>query len=331
MSNDKKEEISLFTEEQENIRAYIEKVYSERVPPPDRPSLTFWNLVGVKTVFFSASSLGAIIFSAIRTGGYFYLVEVILLSKFNIPEQVINGLAIAAFVSALFAFEGFAVADGFSKGEKMSDVEESNWGLWASFLTITLVGIFSGLGIADITEGFQNTFSIITAVLTSISAASIAFFGGKNLGFAVRDFNEKKKLILESHQIAYDDWREGAFRSYTSTMGSVRKRVQGTSQNEHQNEQGDENVQQDVQSSVSTMNKSDMAYRLLNDYVQANGKMPSVRTLSSLASVSVGTASPVINEYIYDNKEALIEDGIIDDKRYREVVEKFLDKEKEIE
>ena len=321
MSKNMTEEVSQFVEEQGNIKNYIEKVYSTRVPPPESPNTSFWNLVGLKTAFFSISSLGAIVFSAIRTGGYFYLVEVVLLSKFNIPETMVNILALSAFIAALFAFEGYALADGFSRGEKMNGVEQSNFGLYSSFATIMLVGVFSGLEIAELSDSLRNNLSILVAILTSISAASIAFFGGKNLGFAVGEFKKKKKDLLIEHQASYDTWRDGAFRSYTSTMGSVKSRVQFPVQkpfnSEHDSEQNDESVQP-MFKREKKMSKSELAYEFVNNFVNKYGEIPKTTVDISQENFKKTYLSYAINDYICTNAEGLLQDGLVTQERMKQ-------------
>ncbi len=326
-------QLDIFEKEQEAIENYIDKVYSTRVPPPETPETSFWKLVGIKTLFFSMSSLGAIVFSAIRTGGYFYIVEYILLSKYNIENNFVGFLSFLAFASALFAFEGFALADGFSKGEKMNGVEESNFGLWASFITIMLVGIFSGLEIAEIPENIRNFLTIVTAVLTSISAGSIAFFGGKNLGYAVSEFSRKKKRILEEHQESYDNWRNDAFRSYTSTMGGVKSRLlsagQLSVQNERRDEQNNEQFQNTVQREFNRgkeLTAGERAMGFLTQYVQKERKIPSADFIVEQTGVSKGTANNYTLEYIHTNADALLLDGLVDEARVEKAAEYYNNK-----
>ena len=156
--------LSVFQEYTDGAEEYIETVYSLRVPPPTPPTeeeLSFWNIVGIKSTLFTLSAFGAVVFSAIRTGGYFYLVEQVLLSHYGISSTVTNILSFLAFVTALLAFEGYALADGFSKGEQLDDTKEFEIGFWSSLITIGLVGIFSGLSIVEIPENISNILTTI--------------------------------------------------------------------------------------------------------------------------------------------------------------------------
>ena len=312
-------------EEGDRIEKYIQITYSPRVPPPNIPNLTFWNLVGMTASFFSISAIGAVVFSSIRTGGYFYIVEDLLLSRFNIPTNVKFILSVAAFVSALFAFEGYALADGFSKGEKIDNVSSSRTGLIFSFIVISVVGIFSGLSIADIPDSVNATMEIISALVTSVAAAFIAFFGGKNIGFAFGQFKKKKQEELDAHQERYDKWREGAVRSYRSQWGKFKK-SSNLNTELNANEQGfrDEQELNAIENKNSKMfqalSKPEQVEQLVGQYVQKYSTVPTVRQMAE-QGYSVGSASNGINLYIANNAESLLNSGILAEKRISKAIE----------
>ena len=198
----------------------------------------------------------------------------------------------------------------------MDDVQENKFGLWASFITIALVGIFSGLELAIIQDTVRNQLNIITAIITSIAAASIAFFSGKNLGFAVEEYRKKKGKILKDHQQAYDDWREKAYKSYISNVGGFSRRiVQSGVQPSVQNEQGVQGGVQQVFNEVKEESKSVQAFNFVNTYVQEHGEMPSVSTVRDGAGVAQGTASNSLHDFVAHNADALLEDGVVDHDR----------------
>jgi len=312
MSEQEFRDYNEYEQDAQRAEKYIKNVYAAKVPAPKVPNVGFASLVGWKTFFFAMAALGALVFSAIRTGGYFFVVEQILLSNYNIEGLAKTVLSTAAFVSALFAFEGYAVAEGFSKGSEMKDTGEGNsWGFWASFLTIAVVGIFSGMEIVELEIGIKNVLNIATALFSSVSAALIAFFGGKNLGFAYSEFQRRKTSELEQHQERYDAWHQKAYASYTSTIGGFNKRVQ----NEQQNVQNQPDVQNTVQSREEKLSKPERSFNWVEGFVQSNERIPTVTEVSDATEVSRGTASYAINDFICANANALLADRLVDEER----------------
>jgi hypothetical protein len=308
----------------QKIEDYLEKVYAPKVPRPkpvEKSAMSFWALVGLKATFYSLAALGAAVFSSIRTGGYFYVVEYVMLGKYlGKDNPLVQVLAFAAFVAALLAFEGYAVADGFAEGEKNEDVTVSNTGRYVAIGVIIVVGTFSGLEMVKMDIVVSMWMNIIVAVLTSVGAGLISLFGGKNIGFAFADFAKKKKELIKEQDKAYREWRDGGIRSFNSIYGRYKK---GSKNEQNLNESGASSQsgsqnEQDVQDGFNPqekMKKLELVYNFVAAFVKKFNKMPTTDVIVEQTKCSRGYASKAANKFIVDHAEKLLNAGIINQRR----------------
>jgi len=158
--------------------AYVANVYSRRVPPPLPPTkdeLSFWKIAGIEAVIFTLVSFGSVIFSSIRTGGLFYILETLLLKKFDIASGFGYFMGITAMVTALLMFEGLLAGDGFKKGKNNLDIETSDIGVWAALIVIILAGVFAGMGLLTLPEEVENWFYIGLALITAVATSFFTY------------------------------------------------------------------------------------------------------------------------------------------------------------
>jgi hypothetical protein len=237
------------------IEAYIEEVYSRSAPPPEPPNgdeLSFWKIAGLESSLFVLSGVGAAILSAIRTGGLFYILEVLLIEKFGLNSTLGAGFGFVSMISALFAFEGFLLAYGLRKGKESGKINVSRTGLGISLVTVISAGVFSSFSIVNVTTGWQLLMNILLAIITGGASALIAFYASENLGFILNHVTSKKNEILSTHQKDYTRWREGAVGAYLNSAYNIRlkrsNKIYGGSNSTDSNNTSEPNHNQDKNS-----------------------------------------------------------------------------------
>lgn len=207
-------------------RAYVDNIYSKKVKPPKEPNeedLTFWKLVGIEVTIFFLVAIGTVVFSSIRTGGMFYVMELLLLAEFNIPEIVKTIFSFSSMVGSLMAFEGYLAGKGFFDGKNNEDVVVSKEATIAAFTVIILAGIFSGLGLfGTINEIFKMVFYGILALATAIAGGILSLHSGVNIGYAFKLYEVKKDKILSEYQGKYDEWLNKAYDAYANSNYNIR-------------------------------------------------------------------------------------------------------------
>jgi hypothetical protein len=203
------------------IDSYIEDIYSKKVPEPTSPNkndLSFWRIAGIEATLFTIAGIAIAIYSAIRTGGLFYIMESLLLREFGLPEALINTFSLSAMITSLGAFELYVLADGFSKGRENKNLKRSEIGLYASLGVIVLAGIFTGLGLVpQLSDTFKVIFYSIIAVTTAISGGLVALYSGQNIGYTVLRVEKAREKMLKMHSENYQKWKEGAVKSYQTS------------------------------------------------------------------------------------------------------------------
>ena len=165
------------------IESFLENVYAKSVPPPLKPNkkeLSFWAIAGLESTIFVMSAIGAAVLSAIRTSGLFFILESLLMIKFNLDVNFGYGLGILAMVSSLLAFEGYLLGYGLVKGRRSGRLEVSNVGMWISMITVIAAGIFSSLSIVTLSETANLIVNGLMAVITGAAAAIVAFYASEN-------------------------------------------------------------------------------------------------------------------------------------------------------
>ena len=212
------------------LEAYIERVYKIRVPPPPTPKkeeLSYWRIAGLESSLFTLSALGAAVGSAVRTGGIFFIIEILLVNKFGLGSLLGNIFGLISMIAALLAFEGFVIAFGLETGKKSGKETVSKIGLIISFLVIFIAGVFSSFSIIALDEFWNTTFDVILAFITGGAFAAVAFFSSENLGFIRNHVSGKRNRILSDHQKDYEAWHQNATNSYLSSAYNIRKTSSG--------------------------------------------------------------------------------------------------------
>ena len=101
-------------------------------------------------------------------------------------------------------------------------------------------------------------------------------------------------------------------------MGSVGSRVQfpvqNPSRNEQENEQNSDGVQKKFKHEKK-LNKSELAYNFVNNFVNTYREIPKTTEDISQYDFSNTYLSYAIHDYIYDNAEALLQDGLVNQER----------------
>jgi len=222
-------------DDKNSLTAYLDNIYTNINPfPYARPQLkevTFWKFSGVKTAIFVMQAIGAAILSAIRTGGLFLIIELLLIIKFGLPDYVGNVFGYVSMFAALFTFEGFLLAKGISEGEKSNDLNESNIALWISFIVTVGAGIFSGLGIVKIGSDVEYWIDLLLAIASAVGASGMTYFGSQNIGFAFKKFNDKKDELdniyrkqCEDYNILLATWKSEGAEEYNKSRYNNRRK-----------------------------------------------------------------------------------------------------------
>jgi hypothetical protein len=277
--------------EREAAELYITKTYSFRVPeplPPTKEDLSFWKIAGIDATLLAIAAIGAVLFSSLRTGQMFYIIETLLLQQFSLSPIVINVFSFTAMLTSLLAFEGYLAGVGFYKGRHLQNVKISNLGILLTLSVIIVAGIFSGFGLITLAGDWDIIFKTSIAVLTAFAAGFIVYLSGENMGYAFSQVDVAREEMKRKHMEEYQNWREHAIKSFnTSKMRSGRKAIE-------------QPVQMDVQKSVQNEqneSKVEQGYHEIEQYLLNNKKLPTVRDLSNILGISVGTAYNALKEY----------------------------------
>jgi len=249
MSNEENFYNEVLENDGQAIEAYLENVFSKSVPPPEPPSredLSFWNIAGLESSLFTLSAIGAAILSAIRTGGLFYILEVLLIASFNIDNRIGSFFGWTSMITALLAFEGFLLAYGLTEGRKSGKQEVSKHGLWISMITVVAVGIFSSFSIVSVTSEVQTGMNIFLALITGGASAFVAFFSTKNLGYILNHVRAEKNRIEAEHRNAFIEWRQEGVDAYLSSKYNIRLKRSQKIYNEYREPQKEEQEEYNV-------------------------------------------------------------------------------------
>jgi len=277
--------------ERDAVEIFLRETYSHKVPQPIAPTpqeMGFAKIAGLDVTMLAVSAIGAILFSALRTGQLFFIIETALFGETN--PFLANAFGFLSMILALFCFEGFVFATSFYKGRHLKNVRISNVGIFLSMLVIVIAGIFSGLPLITLPENILIIFNTVVAVLTAFSAAFIVYFSSENIGFAVSNVDRIREEKKENHLKAYQHWRDAGVKSYNSSK-TFNVRKAGVTKNPS-------TIPSQVLTAIEPKeNKSELTYRTIEQYHKTNGKLPTVRELNELAGVSVGTAQNALREY----------------------------------
>lgn len=319
--------------ESKAIESYIQDIYSHKVPeplPPSKKQLSFWEIAGIESILFTLSGLGVIIFSSVRTGGLFFILESLLLKEYNLGAVITNTFSVISMAASLFAFELFVAADGFSKGKENTSIKRSRIGVMSSLGVIILAGIFSGMGLlTNIDPTIKTTFYIIIAFATAIAGGLVAYYSGENIGFTFSTVAKTRQKLVESHQTAYQTWRESAVRAYTSSHYNISsEKGSKFAQTMEKYKIGTEKSTENEQSTNAVQNgynvhknatKLEQSYIAVGEFVKKHKRLPTTDELVS-AGISRGYASQSMNKFIVDYAEFLLTKGIANQERINKAV-----------
>lgn len=318
------EDVDIYNEETqkdaEAIESYLKNVYSKQVPKPQKPTpqeLSFWSIAGLESSIFVSSALGAAVLSAIRTGGLFYLLEVLLMKKFNIEPFIGGGLGFVAAISSLLAFEGFLLGYGLVKGKRSGKLEVSTTGMIISFVTVVAAGIFSSLSIVTLNETANMIINGVMAVITGGAAAAVAFFASENFGYIQNSVAAKRNDMLFAHQEADDKWREAGVRAYKKSHYNIRssKSIYGQTKVN----QGVEEPKQNAPA-PSKKRPGEQVRDYIVSIINAEDRLPSQKEIQDALGVNASTSYYSFIEFVVANQVNIFKRGYMG----AEEIEKYI-------
>jgi len=307
-------------QESDKIKAYEDWYSEHKVPkplPPTDDEMSFFNIAGLEASIFVASGLGAAILSAIRTGGLFFLMEVLLIEKYKLNPFLGFGLGAIAALASLLTFEGSLVAVGLIKGRESGKIKVSMLVVILSLTTVILASIFSSFSVVDIDKNVSLWMNIILAVITGLASPTATYLLFENVGF-VRNFvtSEREKMI-STFKEKLEEWDQGMLSSYNASRKTIVNRV---GDNYVPQSQGQEQKKEESQKKPS---KFEIAYNFIVDYYSQYENIPTNKIVSDSASVSLGTAFSAIQKFVIDNAQMLLNAGKITEKDLEETNKKY--------
>lgn len=287
--------------EAEAIKKYVSEIYLKKVQEPQKPSqkdMSFWKIAGIEATLFTIAGLGIAVYSAIRTGGLFFIMETLLLQKFNMPEIIQSGFSWTAMVTSLLAFELYVLADGFSKGKKNKSLKRSNVGLFSSLGTIVLAGIFTGLGlIANLNPTVELIFYITIAIVTAIAGGLVALYSGENIGYTVSLVQVTREKLNTDYKNDYKKWREDGVRAYNSSHYAL-----GSKKNVEFIRNIEEKQEKEAAHKSVEKEYLDLLMTSLENFYEKHGRIPEVKELKKLG-VTEEMAEEAIKRYALENNK----------------------------
>lgn len=346
--------------ESKAIDSYIEDIYSKKVPEPEYPSkndLSFWKIAGIEATLFTISGIAIVIYSAIRTGGLFYIMETLLLREFNLPDALISTFSLSSMITSLGAFELYVLADGFSKGKENKNLKRSNIGLFSSLGVIVLAGVFTGLGLVpNLNETFKMIFYTTIAIITAIAGGLVALYSGENIGFTVLRVEKTRDRLIKSHTDNYLKWKENAIKSYQASRYAIgSKKSNDFIENLNKTrllKNIPESPSSDITEEAVPMPKNNLEifenvaenddplamdgydnsddsfliYESITKFVKQNGRLPRNSELDEISYEKQKTVLS-LSKFIVNHKTYLVKAGIINQETLQRA-EKYLEKNK---
>jgi hypothetical protein len=301
----------------EAIEAYLNNVYSLAVPRPPKPTskeLSFWTISGLESSIFAMSSVGSAVLSAIRTGGLFFLLEILLMKKFNIQDEIGNSLGIIAMISSLLAFEGFLIGYGLVKGRRSGRLEVSQTGMWISLVTVIAAGIFSSLSIVNMSEIINLIINVLMAIITGGAAAFVAFYSSENFGYILNHYIAKRNEILEGHQAEDARWRDAGVQAYKKSSYNIRSSRSASVYGNKSVQQPVSVNQQPASSSSSSKKKpGEMVREYIVEKLTSEKRFPSPKEIGDATGVIASTVYYAVNQFVVANQVQLREGNFLSD------------------
>jgi hypothetical protein len=300
-------------QESDKIKAYEDWYSTHKIPKPTPPSeseMSFFNIAGLEASIFVLSGLGAAVLSAIRTGGLFFLMEVLVVKKYGLDPLLGFGLGVLAAIASLLTFEGSLIGVGLIKGRESGKIKVSMLVVGLSLTTVILASIFSSFTIVELTENVELGMNVVLAVVTGLASPVATYLLFENVGF-IRNFvkNEREKMnsLFKSK---LEDWDKGMLLSYNSSRRTVISRV------------GDNYIQPQGnfnEVAQKKLSKADIAYNYVSDYYKSNNALPTNKVVNINTGVSLGTSFTSIQNFVLDNVDELISAGIVTQEQVDEI------------
>jgi len=310
-------------EEAEQLDNYIKTYYATKVPPPEKPTkedLSFWKLAGFETISFFIPSISFATFSALRTSGFFLIEQLALYAiyeqKFGFPNWLSWLLSVIVMVASILGFEGYMLATGIKSGRNQTENYVSRTGTNLTFAVIILAGIYTGIGLITIPDSIKTWIDVIMALITGISGGVITFYGGNDIGYAIKSYEEAKNKIVNEFQSKYNDWYESAVQSYITAKRQVAK-VSGVLSKSQQESTKDEKQDQ------KKLSKFELAYLFVQDYYNKTKSIPTNQIVSTGADLALGTAYSAIQAFVVNNAEELLSSKVITEKELDETKKRY--------
>lgn len=320
-------------EEAEQLENYIRTYYATKVPPPSKPEksdLSFWKLAGFETISFFIPSISFAIFSALRTSGFFLIEQLALYAiyeaKFGFFPRTLSWILSAiVMIASVLGFEGYMLAKGIKDGRNQSENHVSKTGTWLTFTVIILAGVYTGVGLITIPDNVKTVIDVFMALITGVSGGIITFYGGNDIGYAIKSFETKKETIVNEFQTKYNEWYESAVQSYITAKRQVAK-VSGVS-----NSSKPEQVREEKQEQKK-LSKFEIAYNFIAEHYARTKTIPTNEAVSKGADLALGTAFSAIQKFVIDNAVELVSNGTITEsvlsdtkkKYYRTLIKDFI-------
>lgn len=305
--------------ESKAIESYIEDIYSKKVPepvPPSEKDLSFWRIAGIEATLFTISGVAIAVYSAIRTGGLFFIMETLLLREFGLDPALINTFSLSAMITSLGAFELYVLADGFSKGRENKSLKRSDIGLYASLGVIVLAGIFTGLGLVpQMNETIKIVFYTITAVVTAIAGGLVALFSGENIGFTVLRVEKIREKLIKSHAENHLRWKEGAIKSYQSShyaVGSKKANDFIENLNKVKKVNVIHNDLDEINFIEDKKNNAFVIYNMIVKFVKDNRRLPKTNEMTSFSTNDLKNKL-ALSKYIVTNENQLLRNKLVNE------------------
>lgn len=307
-------------QESDKIKAYEDWYSEHKIPkplPPTDDEMSFFKIAGLEASIFVLSGLGASILSAIRTGGLFFLMEVLLIEKYKLNPILGFGLGAIAAIASLLTFEGSLVAVGLIKGRESGKIKVSMLVVILSLTTVILASIFSSFTVVDLDENVSLWMNIILAVITGLASPTATYLLFENVGF-VRNFvaSEREKMI-STFKEKLEEWDQGMLSSYNASRKTIVNRV---GDNYVPQSQGQEQKKEESQKKLS---KFEIAYSFVVDYYSQYENVPTNKIVSDTAGVALGTAFSAIQKFVIDNAQTLLNAGKITQKDLEDTNKKY--------
>ncbi len=310
-------------EEAEQLDNYIKTYYSTKVPPPERPTkedLSFWKLAGFETISFFIPSISFATFSALRTSGFFLIEQLALYAiyekQFGFPRELSWLLSAIVMIASILGFEGYMLARGIKAGRSQNENHVSKTGTFLTFIVIILAGIYTGIGLITIPDNVKVWIDVGMALITGISGGVITFYGGNDIGYAIKRFEVAKDKIVGEFQSKYNDWYDSAVQSYITAKRQVAK-VSGVS-----NKQQDQQPKEEKEDQKK-LSKFEIAYNFIVGYYSQYENIPTNKIVSDTAGVALGTAFSAIQKFVIDNAQTLLNAGKITQKVLEDTNKKY--------